>query len=135
MTLIISYLALVISQISIFFYLKNDLNSIVFINKVNKFVGFDSSIEQKAIDASNPTEKEVPVITIPKAQACADLLLLDKSLKHLEFIAQFECYLEKKNSEKFSAEFLQEFENIKREAQIDTIKTTQQLSSALALAA
>lgn len=135
MALIISYTALILAQVSIYMYLKNDLNTIDFFNKVNSF--FIALPEQVKNNESveKDSEVKISVIKVDKEQACTDYLLLDKSLKHLEFIAQFESYLESKNSEKFSLEFLQEFENIKREAQITTIRTTQQLNSTLALAA
>jgi len=54
-------------------------------------------------------------------------ILLNRSLKHLEFIAQFEMYLEQKSIKNFSEEFTQEFKKIKLEAQIKTIKTTIEL--------
>ncbi|MBT8325834.1 MAG: hypothetical protein KJO96_11095, partial [Winogradskyella sp.] len=106
-----------------------------FLNKFNSLFGINPDIKTENQVDSNNVHAEVPVVKIEKQQACTDYMLLDKSLKHLEFISQFESYLDTKNSEKFPAEFLQEFENIKREAQIATIKTTQQLNHSLALAA
>jgi len=135
MTLIIAYVALILAQISIYFYLKNDLRSIAFLGKINQLMSFESTKDQEETLKAVKIEKAVPLIKVSKKEACTDQLLLDKSLKHLEFIAQFESYLESKHSEKFSLEFLQEFESIKREAQINTIRTSQQLNSAMATAA
>ena len=54
--------------------------------------------------------------------------ILNKSLKHLEFISQFEMYLDEKHYKNFSIEFLQEFKKIKQEAQLTTLKTTNKLN-------
>ncbi len=47
---------------------------------------------------------------------------LSSSLKHLEFILFFELYLESKHVNIFSRTFLNEFENIKYEAQMNVLK-------------
>ncbi len=49
-------------------------------------------------------------------------IIFDKKLKHLDFISQFEMYLDGKNSSSFSVEFLQEFEKIKLETQRTTLE-------------
>lgn len=54
-------------------------------------------------------------------------ILLNKSLKHLEFISNFEIYLERATHKNFSIEFLQEFEKIKSHAQKITLKTVNEL--------
>jgi hypothetical protein len=62
-------------------------------------------------------------------------IILNKSLKHLEFISEFEMYLEDKNYKMFPIEFLQEFEKIKLDAQLTTLKTTKRLNADLKKAA
>lgn len=49
-------------------------------------------------------------------------IIFDKKLKHLDFISQFEMYLDGKNCNSFSVEFLQEFEKIKLETQRTTLE-------------
>lgn len=56
-------------------------------------------------------------------------VILNKSLKHLEFINQFEMYLEDKNYKKFPIEFLREFDKIKQDAKLTTLKATQLLNT------
>lgn len=57
-----------------------------------------------------------------------DNITLNKNLKHLEFISQFEMYLEERNYKNFSIEFLQAFEKMKYNVQLTTLKATEQLN-------
>ena len=63
------------------------------------------------------------------------LVLLNRNLRQLEFISEFEMYLEEKALKNCSLEFLQEFSKIKIEAQLSTLKTTQMLNSEAKIAA
>ncbi|MBT8325608.1 MAG: hypothetical protein KJO96_09935, partial [Winogradskyella sp.] len=70
MTLIISYTALILAQISIYMYLRNDLNSIAFLNKFNSLFGINPDIKTENQVDSNNVHAEVPVVKIEKQQAC-----------------------------------------------------------------
>lgn len=72
--------------------------------------------------------KQNDTTVLPKKVDNTNHLVLNKSLRHLEFISQFEMYLEDKNYKSFSIEFLQEFEKLKIEAQLTTLKTTNRLN-------
>lgn len=56
-----------------------------------------------------------------------DFVMLNRSLKNLEYINQFEEYLYGKKDLEFSSEFLQNFYQLKTEAQLTTLNTTQEL--------
>ncbi len=72
--------------------------------------------------------KQNDTTVLPKKVDNTNHLVLNKSLRHLEFISQFEMYLEDKNYKSFSIEFLQEFEKLKIEAQLTILKTTNRLN-------
>ncbi|AUC82565.1 hypothetical protein CW733_10690 [Lacinutrix sp. Bg11-31] len=48
---------------------------------------------------------------------------LHDSLKQLEFISFFEMYLDKKNEDSYSLSFIQELENIRYYAEVNTLKS------------
>ncbi|MBT8254504.1 MAG: hypothetical protein KJO00_05495 [Bacteroidia bacterium] len=60
--------------------------------------------------------------------------LLKSSLLHLEFINKFETYLESKNTDHFSLDFLMELDQIKSDIQVKTMQTAEKLNQEYALA-
>lgn len=132
MNILLAYFILSLAQLSIYFYLKNNIKNLQFFD----YSDYSSPLENEVIEKSN---------TIPQKNSVADkftnnieehkLTLLNKSLKHLEFISEFEMYLEDKNYKNFPIEFLQEFEKIKIEAQLSALKSTSQLTNSIQLAA
>lgn len=77
---------------------------------------------QKIKDAKITEPKNLTVKIVDN-----DHFELNKNLKHLEFISQFEMYLEERNYKNFSIEFLQAFEKMKHNVQLTTLKATKQL--------
>ena len=60
--------------------------------------------------------------------------LLKTNLLHLEFITKFESYLDAKNSDSFSLDFLQELDRVKRDVQIRTLDVSEKLRHEIAIA-
>lgn len=56
-----------------------------------------------------------------------DAVLLNRSLKNLEYINQFEHYMSCERHTYFSTDFLEKFNQLKFEAQLVTLNTTQVL--------
>ncbi len=54
--------------------------------------------------------------------------LLCRNLKQLEFVSHFELYLQEKSSKKSSLDFLKKLDQIKLEAQVNTITTARLIS-------
>lgn len=115
-----------LSQLSLYFYLKGRLYNFKFIN-LNDY----NYLFQKNKKAKVKSKLDHKLFIEEKNQdlAIKDQVLLNKSLRHLEFISEFELYLEDKNYKKFPIEFLQEFEKIKIEAQLSTLYKAKQLSN------
>ena len=132
MNILLTYAMLLTGHLSVYFYFKNNF-------KYLKFLNFNRSF--------NTTEDryiEKPKLQLKEKENTVDLtdnfehkkhVLLNKSLKHLEFIAEFEMYLDQKTLKNFSVEFLQEFEKIKIEAQLSALKNTTQLTTLARMAA
>ena len=55
--------------------------------------------------------------------------ILHKSLRHLEFINEFEAYLNTNNDHMVTAEFLHELKQSKYDTQVAILKSTQMLST------
>ncbi|ARV10177.1 hypothetical protein BTO05_11220 [Winogradskyella sp. PC-19] len=53
-----------------------------------------------------------------------DMSYLNQSLKNLEYISQFEHYLSCREDSDFSSEFLQSFNQLKIDAQLATLNST-----------
>ncbi|MBT8269673.1 MAG: hypothetical protein KJN59_10655 [Bacteroidia bacterium] len=60
--------------------------------------------------------------------------LLKSNLLHLEFINQFELYLDDKNTDHFPLEFLIELDRIKQHIQVNTLQTSENLNRQYAIA-
>lgn len=132
MSNILTFFSLTITQVGIYLYLKNSLKN--FIEHYTQ----NYSLAKKSTDVKMQkveVEKVIKPKTITNEVEDNNHVILNKSLKHLEFISQFEMYLEEKHYKNFSIEFLQEFEKIKREAQLTTLKTTNKLNSQSLIAA
>lgn len=126
MNILSIYLILLLTQVSIYFYFKNNIENI----KFYKYSVFANPTQNEVLDKKEmpQVEKFKPVNLTNKIED-NNYAILNKSLRHLEFISQFEMYLEDKNYKMFPIEFLQEFEKIKLEAQITTLKTTNRLNT------
>ncbi|MUU78706.1 hypothetical protein [Winogradskyella endarachnes] len=112
--------------------------TIFFLGHLCVFFCFKSSIQKQKITNDYLNRKELTKNRISELENTAidnKRLLLNKNLKQLEFISEFEMYLEDKTLEKCSLEFLQEFNKIKLEAQLSTLKATNLLSSDFRLVA
>lgn len=122
-------------QFSIFFYLKSTINNLKFLSYADYFkpvkIEVIEDVEEKV---SEPKEIFIEKTIINNTEI-KDQMILNKSLKHLDFISSFEMYLEDKNYKKFPIEFLQEFEKIKAEAQLSTLKISDQLNNSVNKAA
>jgi hypothetical protein len=127
MNLVFTYSILAVAQISIYFYLKNSIKNLNFL----QYIGYSKSTKNKGAQIT-----EQPINNLPEPVKSANdsksktQIVLNKSLAHLEFISQFEMYLEDKNHKNFSIEFLQEFEKIKIEAQLNILNITTSLKEA-----
>lgn len=82
------------------------------------------SIRDNVLDTKQP--KPSKIISL-KQNDKDDLITLNRSLKNLEYINQFEEYLCYKKDVRFSSEFLEKFYQLKTEAQMVTLSTTQEL--------
>ncbi|NNK71667.1 MAG: hypothetical protein HKO94_00610 [Flavobacteriaceae bacterium] len=60
--------------------------------------------------------------------------ILNSNLLHLEFINRFESYLGNKNTDHFPLEFYIELDKIKREIQVKTLETSENLNRQYAVA-
>ena len=120
---------LLLTYLSVYFYQKNNVN---YFNDINN----SSSCLNEIFEETKSQTKvaEIGSISTNKMED-HNYIVLNKSLKNLEFISKFEMYLEVKNYNNFSPEFLQEFEKIKTEAQLTTLKTSNQLNSSINQAA
>ncbi|MBC3845386.1 hypothetical protein H8K90_03250 [Winogradskyella echinorum] len=118
------YIIFFLGHVAVYFYYRNSFINTTDASKNTKTKNSHLSVT----DAKN---------SIKKANSIVDnkQMLLQKNLKQLEFISEFEMYLEEKTLKNFSIEFLQEFEQIKIEAQLSTLKTTNQLNNSVKLAA
>lgn len=125
MSNILTFFSLTLTQVGIYLYIKNSLKNVL------EQYSLNYSIAKKSTNVKLQ-KIEVEKATRPKAITNKvednNHVILNKSLKNLEFISQFEMYLEEKNYKNFSIEFLQEFQKIKREAQLATLKTTSKLN-------
>ncbi|WP_282030447.1 hypothetical protein [Winogradskyella eximia] len=124
MSTLFIYTIFLLGHLSVYFYFKNNLslssNVLEYNNKSNP---------QLTIVETNHSQKVTNSIANNKK------MLLQKNLRQLEFINEFEMYLDEKSLNNFSIEFLQEFEQIKIEAQLSTLKATSQLNNVVKMAA
>ena len=125
MTTLFTYAILFLGHLCVYLCFKNSAQ--VSISK-SYFSTSKRVLNQKLVACYQKCEKLKPSSTIDEN------MLLNKSLKHLEFISEFEMYLEQRTLAYFSKEFLQEFEQIKRNAQLSTLKMTNQLNTTARLA-
>lgn len=126
MNSILIFLILALAQLSVYFYLKNNITDLRFVNNL-KATEVSKTIEPITKPSLKPTT-QVTKRVITNDLDASKRMLLNKSLRHLEFISEFEMYLEDKNYKNFPIEFLQEFEKIKIEAQLSTLQNTHQLA-------
>ncbi|WP_138432894.1 hypothetical protein [Winogradskyella algicola] len=132
MSNILTFFSLTLTQIGVYLYLKNSLKDFI-----ENFIQ-NYSIDKKSTEVKIQkieAQKKIKPKTITYEVEDNNHVILNKTLRHLEFISQFEMYLEEKHYKNFSIEFLQEFEKIKHEAQITTIKTTNKLNCQGSIAA
>ncbi|NRD21854.1 hypothetical protein HNV10_01285 [Winogradskyella litoriviva] len=124
MTTLLIYGTLLIGHLSVYFYFRNNFKSCLILSqrKAKKH----SHIETK----DNLNSKNLKNNAVDNK-----LVLLNKSLRQLEFISEFEMYLEEKTLKNFSLEFLQEFNKIKIEAQLSTLKTADMITNQVKIAA
>lgn len=118
MTTLFIYVIFFLGHLSVFFYFKNTF-------KRNLKPWECRTARKPKLETKNSNENTID----------NKLFLLNKNLRQLEFIAEFELYLEDKTLESCSLEFLQEFNQIKLEAQLSTLKTTSMLNSEIKQAA
>ena len=133
MNSILIFLILALAQLSVYFYLKNNITDLRFVNNL-KSTEVSKTIEPIKKPSLKPTTQDTKKVITNDLDA-SKRMLLNKSLRHLEFISEFEMYLEDKNYKNFPIEFLQEFEKIKIEAQLSTLQNTHQLARDSKLAA
>ena len=126
MNSILIFLILALAQLSVYFYLKNNITDLRFVNNL-KATEVSKTIEPIKKPSLKPTTQDTKKVITNDLDA-SKRMLLNKSLRHLEFISEFEMYLEDKNYKNFPIEFLQEFEKIKIEAQLSTLQNTHQLA-------
>ncbi|APY08083.1 hypothetical protein BWZ20_07120 [Winogradskyella sp. J14-2] len=83
-----------------------------------------ASRHNNPIFSSNNTEEKGTVTAQTSSEKIdqKNHAILNKSLKHLDFISQLEMYLGENNYNSLSVEFLLEFEKTKREAQLSALK-------------
>lgn len=132
MNTLIIYFILCLAQLSIYFFLKNNIKNLKFFNYGN----YSKLINNEVAEPTEASKTEInrPAI-LPNKVKNNDYIILNKSLKHLEFISRFEMYLEDESYKNFPIEFLQEFEKIKLEAQLSALKTTTKLNTGIKRAA
>ena len=133
MNSILIFLILALAQLSVYFYLKNNITDLRFVNNL-KSTEVSKTIEPIKKPSLKPTTQDTKKVITNDLDA-SKRMLLNKSLRHLEFISEFEMYLEDKNYKNFPIEFLQEFEKIKIEAQLSTLQNTHQLTRGSKIAA
>ena len=124
MSTIFIYTLFLLGHLCVYFYFKNSL-----ILSSNVLENTNKSHPQLTLLEINHSDKLINSITNNKK------MLLQKNLRQLEFINEFEMYLEEKTLKNMSIEFLQEFERLKIEAQLSTLKATSQLNYSLKMAA
>lgn len=132
MTLLL-ILILALIQFSLYHYLKNSTNQLRFMNYKRPV---ESIRQQEMSTVCTPKPKEVSIQNVVTSDdEERNHMLLNKRLRHLEFISEFEMYLDDKNYKNFSIAFLQELKNIKIEAQLSACKATTMLSEHTKIAA
>ena len=124
MTTLLIYATLILGHLCVYFYFRNNFKS--YLNPNERRTLKNTQLETKE-NLSSQNLKNNAVDN--------KLVLLNKSLRQLEFISEFEMYLEEKTLKNCSLEFLQEFSRIKIEAQLSTLKTTNMLNSQVKIAA
>ncbi|MFK7833630.1 MAG: hypothetical protein AB8B52_10160 [Winogradskyella sp.] len=130
MNTLLIYAMLLLGHLCVYFYFKNNFKYLNFLNFNNHL----DSVKDRCIEKPKSQLNQNTHIITDSVEDNKHVLL-KKSLRHLEFIAEFEMYLEQKKLKNFSVEFLQEFEKIKIEAQLSALKTTNQLNTTTRMAA
>lgn len=96
---------------------------------VNNFKRDEKPLEKKTVSKIEVETNDNLISKNSKNKVVEDkLCLLNKNLRQLEFISEFEMYLEEKTLKNCSLEFLQQFKTIKIEAQLSALKTTKKLN-------
>ncbi|WP_179337149.1 hypothetical protein [Winogradskyella ludwigii] len=97
---------------------------------INNFKRDEKPLERRTVSSRKVENKDNLISKSLKNNAVDDkVFLLNKNLKQLELISEFEMYLEQKTPKKASLEFLEQFKTIKTEAQLSALKTTNKLNS------
>jgi len=118
MTTLFIYGLSLIGHLSFYFYF------------INNFKRDKKPLERRTASSIKVENKDNLIFKILKNNVVDDkFFLLKKNLIQLEFISEFEMYLEEKTLKKCSLGFLQQFKTIKTEAQLSALKTTNRLNS------
>ncbi|WP_407556582.1 hypothetical protein [Winogradskyella sp. 4-2091] len=124
MTTLLIYGTLLLGHLCVYFYFRNNFKS------------FLNSSSKETLKIEKPKSSEYLRSENQSTNAVDNtFVLLNKSLRQLEFISEFEMYLEENTLKNYSLEFLQEFSKIKMEAQLSTLKTTNLINSQVKIAA
>ncbi|WP_299102213.1 hypothetical protein [uncultured Winogradskyella sp.] len=124
MTTLLIYGTLLLGHLCVYFYFRNNFKS------------FLNSSSKETLKIEKPKSPEYFRSKNQSTNAVDNtFVLLNKSLRQLEFISEFEMYLEENTLKNYSLEFLQEFSKIKMEAQLSTLKTTNLINSQVKIAA
>tara|TARA_R110002049_G_scaffold260127_1_gene435970 strand:- start:1085 stop:1417 length:333 start_codon:yes stop_codon:yes gene_type:complete len=110
MSTLFIYTVFLLGHLSIYFYFKNNLS--IYTNVLEN--ANISSPKLRLLKTDNSIKLTNSIVNEKK-------MLLQQNLRQLEFINEFEMYLDEKSLKNFSIEFLQEFEQIKIEAQLSTL--------------
>lgn len=124
MSTLFIYTVFLLGHLSIYFYFKNNLS--IYTNVLEN--ANISSPKLRLLKTDNSIKLTNSIVNEKK-------MLLQQNPRQLEFINEFEMYLDEKSLKNFSIEFLQEFEQIKIEAQLSILKTTSQLNNGVKMAA
>lgn len=122
MSLLTIYAVLLVVFITTYLFI-NDQLSIAEFKEIFIFRKRPTQQNPKLYNINSQTANPVIVSTPYNLQ-------LHRNLKHLEFMNEFESYLESNKESNLSIEFLQEFEAIKRETQLAVLKSTDRLKKA-----
>ncbi|MBT8266825.1 MAG: hypothetical protein KJO41_09240 [Bacteroidia bacterium] len=103
------------------------------INQIKDCARLNFKFNRKNASAFDPLDQQIKNDENETVIIDQSFKLLKKNLKHLEFIAHMETYLENKNPELFSLDFLQNLELVKKDVQKNTLLTSRRLNQNLSM--
>jgi hypothetical protein len=127
MSFLIIYAVAMIIGLTVYLFSNNDLS-------ISDFYDTYKFLKEGIIKLTFKEEEFGIEVKINKTESSAGVVL-NKNLKHLEFISQLEPYMESTESVLLSSEFLQEFESSKLNTQLSVLKSTQILNASNRIAA